>query len=144
MKRNRNSQLALALSIAGTLSFSSLCQAQIAAPGQDGRALDANNRVGSGGINQGASQGTGVSPNQIIYGNVTGGKRFRGPVGETDPGAFYGPTAGRFSDRFIAASSSAPQPYQPQVDMSITQPFYGSSRAAPPPPGAVRLGYTGA
>jgi tetratricopeptide (TPR) repeat protein len=142
MKLSRKAYQVLGIAAAGALLIASLASAQVAAPGQDGRAMDANNRVGSGGLNQGNAQ-PGVTPNQIIYGNVTGGKRFRGPIGETDPGAFYGPTAGRFSDRFIAGSSSAPQPYQPQVDMSITQPFYGGSRAAPPPPGSVRLGYTG-
>ena len=49
-----------------------------------------------------------------------------------DPGAFAGPTSGRFSDRFIAGSSAAPQPYQPQIDLSVAQPFYGGSRGATP------------
>ncbi len=143
MKSTGKAYLALALAIAEALAMTTIASAQIAAPGQDGRAMDANNRVGSGGMNQPGGAGGGGSPNQIIYGNVTGGKRFRGPVGETDPGAFYGPTAGRFSDRFVAGSSGVPQPYQPQTDSSIAQPFYGSSRAAPPPPGTYRLGFSG-
>jgi tetratricopeptide (TPR) repeat protein len=133
----------LALAVAEALVMATVASAQIAAPGQNGRALDANNRVGSGGLNQPTYQG-GVTPNQIIYGNVTSGKGFLGPIKERDPGAFFGPTAGGISDRFIAGSNAAPQPYQPPVDLAITQPFFGVSRAAPPPPGTVRLGFTGA
>ena len=84
-----------------------------------------------------------VTQNQIIYGNVTGGKGFTGPVKERDPSAFFGPTSGGISDRFIAGSSGVPQPYQPSIDLSKTQSFYGSDRAVAPPLGTVRVGYTG-
>jgi hypothetical protein len=114
--------------------------AQIAT--QDGRALDANTRVGSGGFNNRLNQG-GVTPNQIIYGNVTGGQQFRGPVLERDPGAFMGPSPGRSIDRFVASSAGAPLPYQPSFDLSTPVPFYGVARAAPPPPGTIREGFTG-
>ena len=116
--------------------------AQVPAQNQDGRAADANNRVGSGGLNEpGRGIGARVSPNSIIYGNVTGGKQFTGPA-ERDPSAFSGPIPGRGFDRFIAGSSSAPLPYQPGIDLSTPQPFYGSSRGVAPPIGSVRLGFT--
>src|SRR5829696_3166327 len=68
-----------------------------------GQALDANNRIGSGGRNESnpsARPGV-VTGNDIVTGNVTGGKQFRGRLDYTDPGAFRGPTAGRGSDNFI-------------------------------------------
>src|SRR3954452_18504994 len=75
----------------------------------DGRALDANSRSGSGGQNDAspsaANRGQAVSGNQIITGNVTAGRQFRGPVPYSDPGSFRGPTAGSFSsDRFVRQS----------------------------------------
>jgi len=138
----------LTLAIAGALPLLALtlsADAQVAT-GNNGRALDANNRVGSGGINGPGGSGIagGVTQNQIIYGNVTGGKGFTGPLGERDPGAFFGPTSGGISDRFIASSSGAPQPYQPSIDLSKPQPFYGSDRFASAPLGSVRVGFTGA
>ena len=141
MKPTRKTCLLLATAATQAL-LASLASAQLQATGQDGRAMDANNRVGSGGFNQPSGQ-IGVTPNQIVYGNVTGGKEFRGPVGSRDPGAFTGPSAGRLVDRFVAGSSGVPTSYQPQVDLTTAQPFYGMSRNAPPPVGSVRLGYTG-
>lgn len=124
------------------MSFCVPARAQVAA--QNGRALDANNRVGTGGYNDRVGAGAGMATqNNIIYGNVTGGRQFRGPLLERDPGAFMGPTAGGLTDRFIASSSGAPQPYQPSFDLSTPQPFFGMSRAAPPPVGSVRVGFTG-
>src|SRR4051812_28525790 len=63
-----------------------------------GRALDANNRIGSGGQNpaDGANRtGNMVSGNDIVLGNVTGGKQFRGGVPYSDPTEFRGFTASR-------------------------------------------------
>src|SRR3954447_12338536 len=62
----------------------------------NGNALDANNRVGSGGSNDGAGGNragfTGVTGNDIVTGNVTGGKGFHGTINYTDPRAFRGNT----------------------------------------------------
>ena len=110
---------------------------------QNGQAIDANNRVGSGGYNQGGSSAPGVTPNQVIYGNVTGGKQFSGPVRERDPQAFTGPIPGSGLDRFIQGSSAAPESYQPSLNMGQALPFYGASRGVAPPIGAVRNGFTG-
>ena len=111
----------------------------------NGRALDANPRAGSGGQNDGGT-GTGRNPlvtgNQIITGNVTAGRQFRGPVGYTDPSAFRGPTSGMFtSDRFIRDSAGTPTSVngvvQSRIDLTRPQAFYGSQRATPLPPGYV-------
>lgn len=107
--------------------------------GDDGRALDANNRIGSGGYNHG-----GVAPlpnvtgNQIITGNVTGGRAFRGAIGYTDPGAFRDVTTGNVSDRFVRDSAGVPNDTGAPRDLTQPMPYYGVGRAAPPPPQFVR------
>ena len=110
----------------------------------DGRALDANRRVGGSGVNDGGVGAKGynrsgpmVTGNQIITGNVTAGRQFRGPVPYRDAGSFRGPTAGSFSsDRFIRDSSGVPRAYgAPEVDLSRPSAFYGSNRVLPPPEG---------
>src|SRR5687768_10575208 len=55
-----------------------------------GRGLDANPRAGSAGRNDDGRVGRGplVTGNQIVTGNVTAGRQFRGPVGYSDPGEF--------------------------------------------------------
>src|SRR5687767_15038803 len=69
--------------------------------GDDGRALDANPRVGSGGYNSGPIRDTlRVNPNNIVTGNVTGGREFRGHVPYTDPREFRGTVGGLDVDRF--------------------------------------------
>jgi hypothetical protein len=73
-----------------------------------GNVRDANNRVGSGGSNGSQSRwGTSVSPNDIVYGNVTGGREFRGRH-TSDPLSFRGNLAGSGVSGFIAGSSGAP------------------------------------
>ncbi|HEV7302258.1 MAG TPA: hypothetical protein VGN72_23165 [Tepidisphaeraceae bacterium] len=115
--------------------------------GSDGRLNDANNRIGSNGYNTG---GPIIRPlngglgNNVVTGNVTGGREFRGPVGYTDPGAFRGSTADETTDRFIRGSSGASFTGAPQNNAQNVLPFYGSSRAAPPPPGFVKQGLTDA
>src|SRR5688500_5721813 len=116
----------------------------------DGRALDRNSRVGSGGRNDNAAPGAGgpggaygrsspqVTGNQLITGNVTSGRHFRGPVGYSDPGAFRGITTGSFSsDRFVRDSAGTPTRYGPEVNLNQPSAYYGSGRAAPPPVGYV-------
>ncbi len=109
----------------------------------DGHALDANNRIGSGGYNRGGDVPYRVSGNEVVTGNVTGGREFRGPVGYTDPTAFRGPTVGNSSDRFVRDSSGSPNSFAPTADLTRPMPYYGSSRAAPPPAGFTREGFNG-
>jgi tetratricopeptide (TPR) repeat protein len=109
----------------------------------NGRVLDANNRVGSGGQNPDDSRGR--SPqnalgNDIVTGNVTGGKHFRGPIDYTDPNAFRGQTAGINMDNFLRQSSG---PTQDSRLADTTVRFYGEGRAAPPPPNFVEVGGLG-
>lgn len=112
---------------------------------QDGRAQDANARVGSGGFNDSIGQSTAnmVTPNDIVYGNVTGNRGFRGPLAERDPRAFTGPIGGRLDDAFIRQSSAAPLPYQPNANDLTPQPYFGSTRGVAPPLGSSREGFTG-
>jgi hypothetical protein len=110
---------------------------------ENGRALDANPRAGSGGRNDtgaGVAPGRGplVTGNQIVTGNVTAGRQFRDFVGYTDPAAFRGPTAGLVGDRFVRGSAGVPQPMGgPQINLSQPTAFYGSDRVGPPPAGYV-------
>jgi hypothetical protein len=140
MKNKTAYRALLAAAIAPLLA--SMAFGQVRAE-QNGQAIDANNRVGSGGYNQGGSSAPGVTPNQVIYGNVTGGKQFTGPVHERDPQAFTGPIPGSGLDRFIQGSSAAPESYQPSLNMGQALPFYGASRGVAAPIGTVRNGFTG-
>src|SRR5437763_548415 len=103
--------------------------------GEEGRALDANNRVGSGGYNSGGITGNLIpapTGNQIVTGNVTGGREFRGNVPYTDPREFRGNVGAQDMDRFIANSSGAPTPSgAPNQAGSNPQPFYGSRLVGP-------------
>lgn len=56
---------------------------------RQGQVLDANQMVGSGGLNQGRGYLQFDRSNQIITGNVAGGLSFRGYSPIRDPGAFY-------------------------------------------------------
>ncbi len=61
----------------------------------DGRALDSNQRVGSGGVNaRQSSLSAGMAlRNAVVTGNVAGGRHFRGDVGYTGVFDFRGDTA---------------------------------------------------
>jgi tetratricopeptide (TPR) repeat protein len=112
--------------------------------GDDGRALDANNRVGSGGYNSGPIRDTlRLNPNNIVTGNVTGGREFRGHVPYTDPREFRGGVAGEDFDRFIARSAGSPQSYAAENVNGQVEPFYGRRLATPPPQGFAQYGSTG-
>src|SRR3954449_12814386 len=100
----------LAAAVSAALASSALAQYRV---GSDGRSHDANNRIGSGGINDAqATQAGPVNPyqlnNNIVTGQVTGGRQFRGFVPYSDPNVFHGTTAGSLSDNFIRQSSAAP------------------------------------
>jgi tetratricopeptide (TPR) repeat protein len=113
--------------------------------GDEGRALDASNRVGSGGYNSGPITGNVLTGNNIVTGNVTGGREFRGGVPYTDPREFRGNVGGQDFDRFIAGSSGAPTPYAaPTNFLQQPQPFYGQRLAnQQAPQGFAEQGATG-
>jgi hypothetical protein len=118
-----------------------------------GRAMDANTRAGSQGYNDGIDRSmnqinagqdrTQIMGNQVITGNVTAGRHFRGNVPYTDPRAFRGPTAGTQSDAFIRESGGVPIGPGVGSNAMTPRPFYGASRAVPPPEGMVPQGFTG-
>lgn len=110
---------------------------------QDGHANDANNRVGSNGVNDSRGGGPAATGNQIITGNVTGGKEFRGPVGYRDPRAFTGPIGGGLTQDFVRGSAGTPTSGGGPTDLTVAHPFYGDRRAVAPPPGALPEGFNG-
>jgi tetratricopeptide (TPR) repeat protein len=108
-----------------------------------GRSNDASNRVGAGGRNERYtnigqySNYIANNGNRVVTGNVTSGREFRGNVGYTDPFSLRTPTAGLTSDNFIKNSAGVPQPYSREPIPNQSQPFYGASQTATPPPGFV-------
>ena len=119
-------------------------QAQYLSP-DDGHALDANNFQGSNGRNdptRNANGGT-ASGNQIVTGNVTGGKAFRGQVQCADRRAFRGSSVGNVSDTFVRDSYGTPSRNSPAFSLDGARTFYGVARAVAPPTGTVREGFTG-
>jgi hypothetical protein len=101
--------------------------------------------VGSGGINGTVNSGSLVTNNDIVFGNVTGGRGFHGKVDSFGSDSFQGGTlAGANTDAFVAGSSGAPTPYSPTFNNYTPRPFYGQSRGVNPPPGTILLGSSGA
>jgi hypothetical protein len=132
---------------AGVASTAATAMAQYRV-GSDGRSHDANNRIGSGGIND--AQATPAGPvnqyqlnNSIVTGQVTGGRQFRGFVPYSDPNVFHGITAGSLSDNFIKQSSGASYGGINQNNAQQVTQFYGSDRATAVPPGFVQQGQGG-
>jgi hypothetical protein len=151
ISQNMTRRLALA---AGLVSTALAAPAYAQYHQDNGRALDANPRAGSGGRNDDTGSSTASNPrgplvtgNQIVTGNVTGGRHFRGFTPYSDPTEFRGITGSRFvSDRFIRDSAGVPRSVggvSTQIDLSRPQAFYGSQRATPPAPGYVPVSGTG-
>jgi len=142
-RRYRRWLTAAALAITPVLA-SRVGYAQYAANNGGGHALDANNGVGSGGYNGSVNNGSQVTGNDIVYGNVTGGRGLTGSLREIDPLAFRGTLPGQGVDDFVAGSNGAPTPYSPAFSLSQPRAFYGESRGVAPPIGTVLLGSSGA
>jgi hypothetical protein len=142
-RRYRRWLTAAALAITPVLGVR-VASAQYAASSGGGHALDANNQVGSGGINGTVSNSL-ITGNDIVYGNVTGGRGLDGNfrTRELDPTAFRGILPGAGIDSFVAGSNSAPTAYSPTFSLSQPRAFYGSSRGVAPPVGTVLLGSSG-
>jgi hypothetical protein len=131
MKRNRKIRWATVL-LSAALVPSAWGQYQIH---QDGRLLDANNRIGSGGINGPADrQRLSITGNDIRSGNVTGGWEFRGHIAAPDRFQFRGRLGSESFDRFVRNTVSG---YGPNTNLNRSR-FYGDSYGAPPPSGFVR------
>lgn len=100
---------------------------------ETGRVNDASNRVGSGGRNPNdANLRTGdiVSGNNIVTGNVTGGKEFRGDIPYADTTQFRNRTGGESLDNYIRSSAGVDGRLATDV-----KPFYGVGRSVEVPSG---------
>lgn len=101
----------MAVCAAGAAMFAgpTTTHAQIAASQGGGRALDANQQVGSGGDNRIENQVDYSARNDLVTGNVAGGFGFQDSVGYSAPGAFQGGLQSESLFSFQAASlGSAP------------------------------------
>jgi len=118
-----------------------IAHAQFPANNGGGHANDSNNRVGSGGYNSGGGSGPAVTPNDIVYNNVTGLRGFSGPLQSTDPTAFRGTTFVGSADRFIGESQGAAVRGSPSANATgyTPTPFYSDARGVAPPPGYVSV-----
>ncbi len=107
-------------------------------PVNNGHARDANPQVGSGGYNQASRNGSTVTSNDIVYGNVTGLRGFQGPH-STDPTAFRGRTFTNSADRFIGESNPAAVRGTPSANIGYytPTPYYSDARGVAPPAGYV-------
>ena len=136
--------LAVAAVLAGGLAAPADAQYRVQ---QNGTALDANNRLGSGGSNGAAGQNINdryrVNGNSVVTGNVTGGAGFRGPVGYSAPGQFNDFTAGRSFDNFGADSAGTTAGGRVSNNTGTVSPFYGVSSTITAPAGYVRNTYAG-
>jgi hypothetical protein len=110
--------------------------------GGDGRALDASNRVGSGGLNDNSASALppGVFNNQLVNGTVTGGVQFRGNVGYFAPGQFEANLPGRIVDNFTAQSTNVTTGGTIINNAQNVHLFLGDSRGINPPSNFVSTG----
>lgn len=105
MQTRSHHLLLLIPAVAGLLLFPGSSHAQNAAGG--GRALDANPQQGSGGVNRPENVVDFRARNNIITGNVTDFRQFRGSVGYSAPGDFGGRLGSDDLFRFRADSFSS-------------------------------------
>ena len=117
------------------MGFASSAHAQYQV-GSNGHALDANNRVGSGGYNGNAIPHNSSSAinNNIVTGNVTGLNYFHGlRTGEFDQSTFSGDTGSSSFSRFNAIS--APSDVSARATGVPTyNPYYNQGNLVGPPP----------
>lgn len=138
----RVSVVALAVVWAATAGVAGFSYAQVKV--EDGRANDANSRVGSGGYN--TSRGNNPylpTPNDIALGNVTGGRGFRGNI-TPDPTQPFGGRSSLASDQIARRSSpnstSAPPTVRPGTYASK---YYSTSPVGNAPSNFTVNPYTG-
>jgi hypothetical protein len=111
--------------------------------GDDGRAADANTRVGSGGYNTPRPNLQLASPNDVALGNVTGGREFRGSI-TRDPSQPFGGRSNLPTDVFFRRSNAQAGPGMPALATGqYAVPYYSSSPVGRPPGSFVLDPYTG-
>jgi tetratricopeptide (TPR) repeat protein len=110
--------------------------------GGDGRILDANNRVGSGGFNDSSSSALppGTFGNALVTGNVTGGEGFQGNIPYFAPGAFHGTLPSTLVDNFVSQSTNVQTNGTIVDNAQNVHLFLGDSRGVNPPAGFVSTG----
>lgn len=137
MNKQTNMRAGRVLAVAISAAMPLVALGQYQTMNSTGRMLDANNRLGSAGINDPRQAVGGVSADDVVYGNVTRGRQFRGTA-ESDPTAFRGNLA-RPSDDLVR--DFGPSVYQRGGvnDQFGTQQFYGDKRGVAPPPGFQQL-----
>ena len=92
-----------------------------------GRRLDANNRLGSGGMNDSRQAVGGVSADDIVYGNVTRGQAFQGELNSTDATRFRG-NLDRPSDNLVRDAGPSVYGRGGSSDQYSAQAFFGDNR----------------
>ncbi len=139
---NRSTILAAAVAAAlGAITvFAPAGYAQYRVSG--GQINDANNRVGSGGINSGsgASLPPGVLNNSIVTGNVTGGVGFQGNLPYFAPGAFHGTLPGSFVDNFVSGSTNVTTGGAIVDNAQSVHLYVGDKQGVNPPANFISLG----
>ena len=133
-KQTQRARWILSAVLAGMpLAIGSLSvQAQQQQP-QTGRALDANNRIGSGGTNTyRPPPSAGVYGNNLVNGTLGEGKQFHGSTGSVDATSFRGFTPGTSTDNFVRDSAGVGVPNTPPPVPGVATPYYGASRFAAP------------
>lgn len=143
MNRSIFTAAVAALFATGLFSTEAFAQTRVDTRG----ATDANNRVGSGGVN--SSVGGRSNPwdiqDRIVGGTITGGKAFRGNLSSgNDTKAFRGRTGSENVDNFIRNSSSVTTSGFATYNANQTRAYYGDSRGVNPPPGTVGVTTSGA
>ena len=130
----------LVLAVAGVVGavMPAIALGQYQTSNSTGRLLDANNRLGSAGVNDTRQTTGGVSGDDIIYGNVTRGRQFRGMVNETDARAFRG-NLDTPSDNLVRDFGPSVYQRNAAVDPFVAQRYYGDSRGVRPPEGFQQL-----
>jgi tetratricopeptide (TPR) repeat protein len=130
--------VAAGLAAVSVLSPAAMAQQQV---GTGGRALDASNRVGSGGMNDDSASA--LPPNlvnsAIVNGDITGGRQFRG--GQSfDPGAFHGVLAGTLVSDFAAESTNVQTNGTIVNNAQNVHLFLGDNRGVNPPSNFISTG----
>lgn len=120
----------LCLAIAGVIGSAGVAAGQYQI--DTSRATDANRRVGSAGYNDsvvvreyGAAN---LVTNNLVNGNITAGRGFRGSLGYADTRAFRGQLPSSSIDRFVQGSSGITTGGLPSFNSNVVRPYYGVGR----------------
>ena len=138
MRYHANTRWVLILAAGAVALGLGSAEAQYQTLDSTGRMLDANNRLGSDGVNDRRSVAGGVSGDDIVYGNVTRGREFRGNVNSKDARAFRG-NIKRPSDLLTRDAGVSVYERGAGYDSTTAQEYFGDRRAVAPPTGFQNL-----